>query len=72
MKGKIIAVVVIVIAIIALLFIFSASAGNSLRAITDPCARQLQDCNYGCGEGWFAGLCKEGCSAQYRWCHTFS
>ena len=56
MKGKIIAIVVIIIAIIAILLIFGGSISQSVRITIDPCARQLQDCNYGCGEGWLAGF----------------
>ncbi len=36
--------------------------------ISDPCKSQFENCNYGCGEGWLSGACKEKCSYDYRQC----
>lgn len=59
----------IVIFIIILLIILGGIAyfvmqGGGL----DPCKREFQDCNHGCGEGWLSGACKEVCSYEYRKC----
>lgn len=44
---------------------FTQSSGV---AYVDPCERQLNQCNHGCGEGIFNSICKEKCSYDYRKC----
>jgi hypothetical protein len=38
------------------------------RVIVDPCAEAFEDCKYGCGQGWGAGLCQDACTIQYNRC----
>ncbi len=63
----------VVIFIIILLILLGIGASiiiqsGALEKAVDPCAKQLESCNYGCGEGLFNSICKEKCSYDYRNC----
>jgi len=63
----------IVIFIIILLILLGVAAyfivqSGALEKAIDPCKKQLDECNYGCGEGILNSVCKEKCSYDYRSC----
>ncbi len=63
----------IVIFIIILLILLGIAAfviiqSGAFQQAVDPCEKQFQDCNHGCGEGILNSVCKEGCSYNYRNC----
>lgn len=47
-----------------LLFFFSLGCVGE----TDVCKENMKKCNEECGEGIFAGFCKEGCTSEYNEC----
>ena len=64
--GTVIIILILLILLgLAVYFIFQSGA---VEEAIDPCERQFQDCNHGCGEGILSSVCKEKCSYDYRRC----
>lgn len=66
-------VIILIIVGIVVVIIFSAneglfSPGGGIERAIDPCERQFDACNRGCGEGWGSGICKSACSLEYNSC----
>lgn len=57
---RIFLLVLIILIIISVLFI-AVGCGPA-------CAIQKEKCEYDCGEGWVSGLCKTGCTIEYKDC----
>ena len=68
--GTVIIIIILLILLgLAVFFIFSQMSGNVISQVVDPCERQFNECNYGCGEGILSSVCKEKCSYDYRRCN---
>lgn len=67
-KGGAGIVIIIILLIILGIGAFVVIQSGTLEKAVDPCAKQLDSCNYGCGDGILSSLCKEKCSYDYRSC----
>ena len=59
-----IVILLIIIGIGAYIFIQS----GALERAIDPCEKEFNNCNHGCGSGILSSVCKEKCSYDYRRC----
>lgn len=50
------------------LIIFVSGCVSEIEKQVDPCKRELEECNYECGEGILSSLCKEKCTYEYNKC----
>jgi hypothetical protein len=63
-QKKILIITLIVLLILGAIIFTVVSSG-----VFDACKNKLKDCNYGCGEGLLASICKEKCAYDYRVCN---
>ncbi len=63
-------ILILLIIIGGVLYFANQKGGISgaVSRVIDPCDRQFDECNRACGEGWFNGLCKSGCTLDYNEC----
>ncbi|MBI2971870.1 MAG: hypothetical protein HYY37_05615 [Candidatus Aenigmarchaeota archaeon] len=52
-----------------LLLAVMASGCTTVGQVTD-CVPRFEECKYACGEGVFAGTCKEKCTWEYDQCKS--
>ncbi len=65
--GAVIVIILLILLAIAAYFIIK---GGAVEQAIDPCEREFQNCNHGCGEGILSSVCKEKCSYDYRKCQN--
>lgn len=58
----------LIIMLVVLFLSLILTSCSEVSRVTDPCKREFDDCNYGCGDGVFSSVCKEMCTYDYNKC----